>query len=133
MFNISPYVFPGLKDIRTLDDKHTVSDAVNMICAWLRYDIAELITKSRKQDIVFRRSIVIKKLRDYHYTTTDIGKYFKKDHSTIIYNSTEVFRSICDNERHEHIDDMKDIEKFIICERKPKLKPKTKRYINATV
>ncbi len=133
MLNISPYVFPGLKNIRTLNNKHTVSDAVNIICGLLKYDIAKLITKSRKQDIVFRRSIVIKKLRDYHYSTTDIGRYFKKDHSTIIYNSTEIFRSICDNEEHEHIDDMKDIENFIICKRTPKLKRKTKRYINAKV
>ena len=131
MLNISPYVFPGLKDIRTINDTHTVSDATHMMCGLLRYDITQLRTKSRKQELVFRRSIIIKKLRDYHYTTTDIGKFFNKDHSTVIYNSTEIFQSICND--NEHFNDAIDIEKFIVCERTPKIKPKTKRYINAAV
>jgi hypothetical protein len=45
----------------------------------------ELDSKSRKRENVWRRAIIANELRDRGHTTTEIGKLFNRDHSSIIH------------------------------------------------
>lgn len=45
----------------------------------------KLDSKSRKRENVWRRAIIANELRDRGHTTTEIGKLFNRDHSSIIH------------------------------------------------
>lgn len=45
----------------------------------------ELDSKSRKRENVWRRAIIANELRDRGHTTTEIGKLFNRDHSSIVH------------------------------------------------
>lgn len=113
MLIISPYVFPGLKDTRTLTKNHTAFEAAQMLCSIVRYDFVQLKEKSRKQNIVDKRCIIIKKLRDFGYPLQSIGDVFGLHHTTVIHSSTKAFETVMNNP--DFADDVRDIETFVNC------------------
>lgn len=49
------------------------------------YTVADILGPKRRRHLVFVRNLCIFMLRDKGYSTTEIGRIVRRDHSTIVY------------------------------------------------
>lgn len=81
---------------------------MNTLSSIMKDVLGEDITrKSNQRTVVDARKIFSKILIDRGYGVSDIGKYLKKDHSTIVYYSNEMKNLIEHNEATRH--------KYLLC------------------
>lgn len=88
------FIIPGLKDRY----KRTFEDIVFVVCCHFKIESKLLSGRGRQSNIVAARHTAMYLLRKAGYTWMEIGKYFRKDHTTAIhaFNSIEGFLSIQD-------------------------------------
>ena len=106
---MSPYVYVGLTDtlLHTLDEGVIYSHISRTFSDAMGFSYRSLVTKSRRQPLMFCRQMIVAVLRDYHkFTYTSIGSYMRRDHSTILnryakhsldYETNGVYRRQYDN------------------------------------
>lgn len=94
---ISPYAFPGLKltiadkreilkDICSNRFKLTKDDILDIISKESGIGISQIISKSRKREIVNVRYIFCSIMKNnYNYSLVHIGELIGRDHTTIIH------------------------------------------------
>ena len=73
------------------DKPLTLKEKIIMLCAEFKIDHGELISSSRARGILAYRQLFIYALRYYAgYTTIEIARELKKDHSTMIHSCQKV-------------------------------------------
>lgn len=88
--NISPYVIPGLKFraefINSGSDRTNMDNIVKFVVGLTDYSVEDIMSKRRKHSVVEVRHICMWVLRKKtNNTMKDIGRYFNRDHSTVVY------------------------------------------------
>lgn len=63
---------------------------IEQVCNYTGIAAKDLLSKSRKRNLVETRWIVYKALRAEGWELTKIGKLFNRDHSTVIYGLTQI-------------------------------------------
>lgn len=94
MNSVNPYIYVGLREpLRLLyrqylyaDAKDMASVALQVVCKATGIIPNELLSTSRKRELVWPRFILITYMRrELSMTLKDIGKFFNRDHSTVLY------------------------------------------------
>ena len=87
---VSPYVLPGLYVTRNI----TPETIISLVSSYLHVPEKDMFKKSRKRDIVYARSLCYVLLKEFKVpsceTFSGIGRFFKKDHSTILHNYNQI-------------------------------------------
>jgi len=107
---ISPYVYPGLKLQYCLGsgiEKYSILGIIESVCRNNNYDIQALLSKNRKLELVSKRVIIMKLLRENGFTYTAIGKAFDRDHSTVLHSINVIFEQLKNNDKF-----ISEFEKF---------------------
>lgn len=85
--NISPYCMPGI----VVSKPPTVDRIIDAVCEHFGITKKDLIKKDRHRDIVFARQLAIYLIRfEAKLYVVEIGKIFKKDHTTVVYSTNQI-------------------------------------------
>lgn len=92
-----------------IEEKSSFDSIINLVAKKYGINQKDILSKSRKKDIIIARNIAIFLTREIlHYSLNDIGRKFNKDHSTIMYAINKIDKNLNENEEFkEVIDDLK--------------------------
>lgn len=83
---LSPYAIPGIMHtIKPGNHKNEIERIINTAAVWFGITADVLKTPRRFREISIKRQLVMHYLASKHYTLSQIGKSFNKDHSTVIH------------------------------------------------
>lgn len=93
---LSPYVYPGLTQgviehrVVIQNPENICRSIGNKVCDCYSIQIDDLMTNSRHRHLVEPRQMIMKILKDKGISHTQIGRFFRKDHTTSIYSVTSI-------------------------------------------
>lgn len=89
LMRVNPFVFIGLAQNKynfKNNNKIDIDSIINLVCDVLNLERDDVMSNSRKRDLVEARTIAIGLINTIHrITLKKLGSIFGKDHSTIIY------------------------------------------------
>jgi len=84
--SLSRFVYVSTKEICMQELNTTLDNIINNVATVFNLDIKDLFLHTRQRHIVTARQLCIYLLKRINYgTLSDIGRVFKKDHSTVIH------------------------------------------------
>ncbi|CRX37139.1 / dnaA / Chromosomal replication initiator of genome is here' protein DnaA / 1:1368 Forward [Candidatus Hepatoplasma crinochetorum] len=87
-----------------IEEKTSFDSIINLVAKKYGINQKDILSKSRKREIIIARNIAIFLTRDIlHYSLKDIGKKFNKDHSTIMYAINKIDENLKNNEEFKEI------------------------------
>lgn len=87
-----------------IEEKSSFDSIINLVAKKYGINQKDILSKSRKRDIIIARNIAIFLTRDIlHYSLKDIGKKFNKDHSTIMYAINKIDQNLKKNDEFKEI------------------------------
>lgn len=97
--HISPYAYVGMVDcnirtgkakIKIMQPHETCRRIAQSICDFYSLPMDKLLSVSRRRNIVEPRQIAMFLMREKKVPLFEVGKFFGKDHTTVIHSSTTV-------------------------------------------
>ncbi|BDV03280.1 MAG: chromosomal replication initiator protein DnaA [Candidatus Hepatoplasma scabrum] len=87
-----------------IEEKSSFDSIINLVAKKYGINQKDILSKSRKKDIIIARNIAIFLTREIlHYSLKEIGKRFNKDHSTIMYAINKIDQNLRKNEEFKKI------------------------------
>jgi chromosomal replication initiation ATPase DnaA len=109
--NVSPYVFPGIKnqdEVKKIKkfkrDRITIDDVLSIVAKNCCVTVNEITSRIRKREVIDARFIYIYMLRyEFYYGLKQIGNILGRDHTTIMH-AVQTHR-----ERYHQYSDYKEV------------------------
>ena len=110
MNQISYFLAPGL--IVRKSDRQIAVNIIEIVCNYYKVDYEDLVRTQRRENVIMRNItfFFIKKYTKLTYG--EIGRLFRKDHSTIIH-SLKKLSDLCEMNYSDIVIPKKDIQKMI--------------------
>lgn len=81
---------------KTPDNPHTIPAVVDMVCRFYEIKPDAILSKTRRREIVWARHVAMVLVgENSRLSVTSIGRYFQRDHTTVLH-ARKAVRDLCD-------------------------------------